>query len=680
MSFGLLKSSEPDFDATPLRKVDGREWWLWAFAIVVTLVLTCGIVSLTFPAIPGKNDSYFRAIREWTRGLAALVLLFDIYTVYQHLQIQRIRTHVARRDRLFHLIAENAADMIAVVDTAGRRLYNSPAYEKILGYTSEELASTTSLEQVHPDDRARVEQAARKARSTGCGDRIEYRIRHKHGSWRILESTASALRGNCGEVQYLVIVNRDITDRKRAEALLQHRAFYDALTHLPNRELLLDRLQRSVAVARHHNDYKFALLFIDVDNFQVVNDSLGHAAGDELLIGIARRLTACLRVNDTVSRGQGIDPVKGSADNTLARPGGDEFIVLAAELHAPSDAVRIAKRIQERFSRPFELCNHEIVITASIGIFFSDGANVDPEGMLRDAEIAMYRAKNRAKGGYEVFDPTMQIAAIKRLQLESDLRKGLQAQEFRVYYQPIVALNSHRIVGFEALTRWERAQQILPPSEFLGVANELGLIIPMNRELLRQACQQVRQWQSIFPADPPLSLSVNIASKELEQLDLASHVREILQQTDMDPRCVQFEITETIAMEDVDRSARVLQDLKGLGVGLSIDDFGTGFSSLWRLQHFPVNTVKMDRSFLSGAGESGEGEEIVRIIITLAHTLGLNVIAEGVEKPGQVEMLKNLGCEFAQGFLFSAPVDADAIEPLLSKGLPPLLALGLSAG
>ena len=650
----------------PLSQVEGREWWLWAFAVAVTLVLTFGILSLTFPGfhLP-RDDFYSQTLKEWVRALAALVLLFDVYTVYQHLQLQRIRRRLAERERLFHLITENAADMIAVVDTSGRRLYNSPAYEKILGYKPEELAATSSIEQVHPDDRARVLEAAQRARLTGRGERLEYRIRHKDGSWRVLESTSSTIPGADGNTEGLVIVNRDITERKRAEALLEHRAFHDGLTNLPNRTLFLDRLQRAIGVSERHRDFRFAVLFIDIDEFKVYNDSLGHAAGDELLIQIARRLTACLRAVDTVTRGPNKDTQASTSDNTLARPGGDEFAVLAAELRDPSDAIRMSERIQERLAIPFAVNGHEIVITASIGIVFS-GRSTNAEDVLRDSEIAMYRAKRTGKARCEVFDSAMQADAVKRLQLETDLRKALERDEFRVYYQPLVSLQHGRIVGFEALTRWQRPEGIVLPGEFIAVADETGLILPMNRQLLRAACQQFRRWQTMFPSDPPLVLSVNVTGKEFTQPDLASQIRDILQQTGMDPRSVDLEITETIAMGDADRSAVALSDLKAVGVRLSIDDFGTGYSSLSRLQSFPVDSLKIDRSFISGITLDPDTQEIVRIIVLLAHNFGLSVVAEGIESQQQMEMLKHLGCELGQGYLFSKPSAADTIEALLS--------------
>ena len=663
--------NRPESEPAPIliRKVEGREWWLWGFAVAVTLVLTFGILSLTFPGFYlSKDESLFLNLKEWVRGLAALVLLFDIYTIYQHLQLQRIRRRLAEREQLFQIITENAADMIALVDREGHRLYNSPAYEKMLGYGAAELASTSSLDQVHPDDRARVLQAAEKAYATGRGESLEYRIRHKDGSWRVLESTSNAIPGQNGETKGLVIVNRDITERKRAEALLEHRAFHDGLTNLPNRALFLDRLERAIAVSRRHNDFRFAVLFIDIDEFKVFNDSLGHSAGDDLLIQIARRLTACLRGADTVTRPRpGEQSQLSIGENTLARPGGDEFVVLAEELRDPSDAIRMAKRIQERLAIPFGVSGHEIVITASIGIAFSGGTATNASDVLRDAEMAMYRAKDGGKARCEVFDSAMQDDAVKRLQLETDLRKALELNEFRVHYQPLVSLTTGKIVAFEALSRWQRPQGIVMPGEFIAVADEIGLILPMNRQLLHDACLQLRRWNELFPLDPPLAIGVNVTAKQFAQPDLAPQIGEILRQTDTDPACVDLEITENIAMADVERSAVVLSQLKALGVHLSIDDFGTGYSSLSRLQRFPVDTLKIDRTFVSEMDRDRDTGEIVRVIAMLARNLGLKVVAEGIERQEQMEMLRDLGCETGQGYLFSKPVSADAIEQLLTS-------------
>jgi len=651
-----------------LSQVEGREWWLWGFAVAVTLVLTFGILSLTFPGFHLPTDKiYVLSLKEWVRGLAALVLLFDVYTIYQHLQLQRMRRQLAERDRLFQLISENAADMIALVDGSGNRLYNSPAYSKILGYSPEELRETSPVEQIHPDDRARVVGAAEKARRTGSGERLEYRIRHKDGSWRVLESTANAIRGPQGENEGLVIVNRDITDRKRAEEMLAHHAFHDGLTNLPNRLLFLDRVGRAIAVSRRHTNLKFAVLFIDIDGFKVFNDSLGHAAGDALLIQISERLTACLRRADTVSRPR-INEKEESllGDSTLARPGGDEFAVLAEELRAPSDAVRVAERIQEKLVVPFKVEDQEIVVTASIGIAFGGSAFTEAQDLLRDAEIAMYRAKRAGKARCEVFDNAMHSGALKRLQLETDMRKALDLGEFHVHYQPIVSVRTGLILGFEALSRWRRPQGMVMPNDFIPVADETGLILTINRQLMLTACTQVRRWQELYPSDPPLFLSVNISPKQFAQADLASQIGQLIKESGMDPGCLDLEITETIAMADAEKSGVALSDLKALGVRLDIDDFGTGYSSLSRLQRFPVDTLKIDRIFVSSMDSDHDTHEIVRIIIMLAQNLGLKVVAEGVETQSQLDLLRKIGCESAQGYLFSKPADNETIERLLA--------------
>jgi PAS domain S-box-containing protein len=667
--FQEVSPSSPEAIPTEMRRIDGREWWLWGFAVAVTLALTLGIVSFTFPWFRWDKDaSYWFDLREWVRGLAALVLLFDFYTVYQHLQLHRIRRQLAERDQLFQLISENAADMIALVDGEGRRLYNSPAYEKILGYSSEDLKTTSSFEQIHPDDRLRVLQAAENARMSGQGECVEYRIRHKDGSWRTLESTASAIRNAQGQTDKLVIVNRDITERKRAEELLAHNAFHDALTDLPNRALFLDRLQHALTLSKRHADYKFAVLLIDIDEFKVINDSLGHTAGDQLLIQIGQRLKDAVRRADTVARprtdGENDKPAN---DDRLARLGGDEFTILLDDIRDPIEAVRVAERVQAELATPFVVDRQEIVISASIGIASSSNPHTQVEDLMRDADIAMYRAKRSGKARCEVSDPAMHANAVKRLQLETDLRKAFEQGEFRVYYQPIISVQTGKITGFEALTRWQRPEGILSPISFIAVAEEIGLIIPMNRQLLQEACANLLSWQSQFPSNPPLTMSVNITPKEFAQSDLASEIGKTLKRVGLDPSCLQLEIIETIAMGDAEKSGQVLAQLKALGVRLSIDDFGTGYSSLSRLRRIPVDTLKIDRAFIMNMDSDSESREIVRIIITLAHNLGLKVVAEGTETEEHINLLKQLNCEMAQGYSFSRPADAQAMLKLLAS-------------
>jgi PAS domain S-box-containing protein len=667
--FQDVNQSSPEAIPTEMRQIEGREWWLWGFAVAVTLALTLGIVSFTFPWFRWNTDaSYWFDLKEWVRGLAALVLLFDFYTVYQHLQLHRIRRQLAERDQLFQLISENAADMIALVDSNGRRLYNSPAYEKVLGYTAEDLKTTSSLEQIHPDDRPRVLKAAENARLTGRGERMEYRIRHKDGSWRTLESTASPIRNAKGQTDKLVIVNRDITERKRAEEQLAHNAFHDGLTNLPNRALFLDRLQHALTLSKRHANYKFAVLLIDVDEFKVINDSLGHTAGDELLIKIGQRLKEGVRRADLVSRPRNSGVIdKPINDDVLARLGGDEFTVLLDDIRDPIEAVRVAERVQAELAAPFLVNQQEIVISASIGIASSTSPHTQAEDLMRDADIAMYRAKKAGKARCEVSDPAMHASAVKRLTLETDLRKALDQGEFRVFYQPIVSVQTGKITGFEALTRWQRPQGILPPIEFIAVAEETGLIIPMNRQLLREACEDLRSWQTQFPSSPPLTMSVNITPKEFAQSDLASEIGKTIAQVGVDPSCIQLEIIETIAMGDAEKSGHVLSQLKALGVRLSIDDFGTGYSSLSRLRRIPVDTLKIDRAFIMNMDTDSESREIVRVIIMLAHNLGLKVVAEGTETEEHIKLLKQLNCEMCQGYFFSRPADNQAMLKLLES-------------
>ena len=680
-AFQEVNQNSPEAIPTRMRRIEGREWWLWGFAVAITLALTLGIISFTFPWLNrGDTDvSYWFDLKEWVRGLAALVLLFDLYAIYQHLQLHRVRRQLAERDQLFSLISENAADMIALVDRDGRRLYNSPSYLKVLGYSAEELKETSSIEQVHPDDRRLVLQAAERARLTGQCERVEYRVLHKNGSWRTLESTASATRDSKGQTDKLVIVNRDITERKRAEEKLAHNAFHDGLTNLPNRALFLDRLQHALTLSKRHLNYKFAVLLIDVDEFKIINDSLGHSAGDELLIQVGQRLKESVRRADTVSRPRlSVIPDRPANDDTLARLGGDEFTILLDDIRDPIEAVRVAERVQAELASPFLLNNQEIVISASIGIAASSGPYTGADELLRDADIAMYRAKRGGKARCEVSDPAMHASAVKRLSLETDLRRALDQGEFRVYYQPIVSLQTEKIIGFEALTRWQRPEGVLSPIEFITVAEETGLIVQMNRQLLREACLQLRAWQTEFPSTVPLTLSVNITSREFAMPDLTSEIKKSIDLTGVDPSCLHFEIIETIAMGDAEKSGHVLAQLKALGVRLSIDDFGTGYSSLSRLRRIPVDTLKIDRAFISNMDRDRENREIVRAIILLAHNLGLKVVAEGTETEEHINLLKEFNCEMAQGYLYSRPIDAEGMSKLLARNAGALAAAASS--
>jgi PAS domain S-box-containing protein len=651
-------------------KIEGREWWLWGFAVLVTLALTLGIIAIVFPGLDLLSGSDWADLKDWVRGLAALVLLFDIYTVYQHLQLNRMRRQLAERNELFRLITENAADLIAVVDAEGRRLYNSPSYQTILGYSPEELKATRGLDQIHPEDRERVKAAAEKARITGRGERLEYRIRHKNGSWRILESTASTVRNPKGDIEKLVIVNRDISDRKRAEELLEYNALHDGLTHLPNRALFLKQLERAFTFSKRHDEYTFSVLFLDVDGFKLINESLGHDAGDELLVQLGARLKGSLRGLDTVARANRDngtdDPSAALKDETLAKLGGDEYAILLDDIRHPSDAIRVAERLQQCLTSPFLVRGNEIVISLSIGVVLNRRTYLEPADMLRDAEIAMHRSKKTRKGRCELFDRAMHSQAVRRLQIETELRKGITQNELKVFYQPIISLNNNRVIGFEALSRWQKPSGIVMPGEFIDVADESGLIVPINRQLILEACESLKNWRARYPSDPPLFMSVNIPPRQFVDPNLKKDIADILEKTGIEPCGLELEILETVAMGDPEVANGILSGLKDLGIRLGIDDFGTGHSSLSRLEHLPVDTLKVDRSFIARLEDSATTREIVHTIIRLGHAIGLKVVAEGVETEDQVRLLRGFSCDLAQGYYFFRPELASSLDQHLA--------------
>jgi diguanylate cyclase (GGDEF)-like protein/PAS domain S-box-containing protein len=446
---------------------------------------------------------------------------------------------------------------------------------------------------------------------------------------------------------------RDITERKIAEEKLAFTALHDPLTNLPNRVLFMDRLQHATERARRHKNYQFAVLFLDLDRFKVVNDSLGHNIGDQLLIESTRRLAACLRSVDTV-----------------ARLGGDEFVILLEDIQDSMDATRVADRIQHDLALPYVLEGHKVFVSASMGIVLSESKYEQPDNILRDADIAMYRAKGLGRGRYEMFDATMLDRAMTRLELETDLRKALERKEFIIHYQPIMELKNNLIVGFEALVRWQHPTRgLVSPAEFIPTAEETGLIVPIGHWVLDEACHQLRKWQVQFPSDPPLTISVNLSVRQCTQTDLAQKVAEILQKTGLDASGLKLELTESMIVEDAKSTLNMLSELRALGVQVQIDDFGTGYSSLGYLQRLPIDTLKIDLSFINRIGKDGSGSEIVRTIMALAHDLGMKVVAEGIETDEQLSKLKAMNCEYGQGYLFNKPIDSQMAGALLAKSL-----------
>ena len=446
--------------------------------------------------------------------------------------------------------------------------------------------------------------------------------------------------------RYVEKLERTSRELQESREHFRHAAFHDALTGLPNRTLFTDHLRVAVGRARQNDQYLFCVLFLDLDRFKNINDSLGHPCGDELLMLVARRLEACIRQTDMV-----------------ARFGGDEFAILLDGMQDPSDAISVAKKVQQAISAPFKLHNHQAVTTASIGVALGTNNYSEAEDVIRDADTAMYRAKEHGKACYEIFDTAMHTRAVTLLRLESDFRRALENQELCVYYQPIVAIESGELHGFEALVRWEHPERgIILPSDFIPLAEETGLIVPLGLSVLREACNQLRSWQQRSVLNRYLIMSVNLSGKQLMQPNLTEKIEEVLRESQLDPWRLKLEITETVVMENSELAAITLTKLRGLGVRLSIDDFGTGYSSLSYLNRFPVDTLKIDRSFVARMSQADENLQIVKTIVTLAGNLGMEVVAEGVETEDQLSQLKALKCQYAQGFLFAEPLDVDEAE------------------
>ena len=620
-----------------------------------TLRETYSPIELPIIMVTAKNqsDDVVRALdlgaNDYvTKPIDFVVALARIGTQLSH---KRAQEGLRESEERYALAARGANDGLWDWNVQANVVYFSPRWKSMLGYQEGEIGDKPNewFDRIHDADRERVnEEVAAHQKGLVPQFESEHRVLHKDGTFRWMLCRGLAVQNGSGKTLRMVGWQTDITEGKVS----------DPLTGLPNRLLFADRLGRLIKLVKRRKDYWFAVLFLDLDGFKMINDSLGHLVGDQLLVGVASRLEKCLRATDTVARlGEGF---------IVARMGGDEFTVLLEDLKDPGDAKLAAERLMKSVTAPFVLGGREVFTSMSIGIALSNPGYEQAEDILRDADTAMYRAKSRGKARYEIFDADMRASVVARLQLEMDLRRALEHGEFHNVYQPIVSLAAGQIVGFEALLRWQHPTRgQLGPEEFIMVAEETGLIRDLGWWNLREACRQMTEWRADYSAYSQLTMSVNLSPKQFLQPNLVEDIGDLLRELKLPPQALKLELTESTVMGDPSAAVGMLQQIKLLGISLAIDDFGTGYSSLSYLHRFPLDTLKIDRSFISSIG-NGEETEIARTILPMALNLNLDVVAEGVETIEQLVLLKKLHCKYGQGYYFSKPLSAEEAGLLLA--------------
>jgi diguanylate cyclase (GGDEF)-like protein/PAS domain S-box-containing protein len=549
----------------------------------------------------------------------------------------------------YRALVQNASYVSLIMDASGQIRYQSPLATTLWGYAAGSLQGQAWQILVHPDDVSNVELLLSQISDCpGVKMSLEARIRFADGTWHTCDVVINDLLAD-PSIDGILVTAYDISERKQFEEHLTRLAYHDPLSRLPNRALFLagvkHALERTTQIDKH-----IALLFLDLDNFKLINDSLGHPVGDQLLVAVSERLQVSVRPSDTV-----------------ARLGGDEFTVLIEDLVDVAQAVHVAERILDQLRAPFVIDGHKVFTTGSIGIAFSSHSQT-PDELLRNADLAMYQAKTSGKAGYAIFDHSLGERMRDRLLLENDLRRALELDQIQVYYQPVVNLANNTISEVEALARWMHPERgVIAPTEFVPIAEETGLILPIGQWILEQACRQAVAWHEQYPADPPLIMAVNLSPRQFQEPEVVTMVARTLEMTGLAPHCLKLEITEGMMMQDSAVTTSVLRDLKALGVELAIDDFGTGYCSLNYLKRFPVDTLKIDRSFINGLGKNAEDTAIVRAVIAFAKALNLSVTGEGVETAHQVAELSALDCERGQGFFFGRPLPREELDAWLSE-------------